>query len=86
MAEQIGSTFAKAGVMDKKGSHKHSVAVLVTVTPLCNDSAPMELGATAFFRSKCHLCGRFSHKAPQCTKGKAPATHTSTNCHNGKGK
>ena len=32
MAEQIGSTFAQARVIDKKGQRKHPVAVPVHVT------------------------------------------------------
>ena len=63
MAEQIGSTFANACVMDKKGSRKHPAAVLITVVHSHDDYAPMELGTTVTFCSKYHLCGRFGHKA-----------------------
>ena len=63
MAEQIGSTFAQACVIDKKGQHKRPVAIPVNVTHSCNDYAPMELGAAATFCGKCHFCGRFGHKA-----------------------
>ena len=63
MAEQIGSTFAQAWVIDKKSNLKHPVAIPVHVTHSHDDYAPMELGAAATFRSKCHLCGRFGHKA-----------------------
>ena len=49
--------------MDKKGNRKHPVAVPITKTPSCNDYAPMELGAAATFRGKCHLCIGFGHKA-----------------------
>ena len=63
MAEQIGSTFANTCVVDKKSSYKYPIAVLITVTPSCNDYAPMELGTAAAFCSKCHLHGRFGHKA-----------------------
>ena len=86
MAEQIRSTFAHAHAIDKKGKRKCPVVVPVHITHSHDDYAPMELGAAATFCSKCHLCGRFGHKAANCTKGKPPATHTSTNCHNGKGK
>ena len=86
MAEQIGSTFAQACIIDKKGQRKRPVAVPVHVTHSHDDYAPMELGATATFRGKCHLCGRFGHKASSCTKGKPPPAHTGTNRHNGKGK
>ena len=86
MAEQIGSTFAQARVIDKKGQHKRPVAVPVHVTHSHDDYAPMELGAAATFRGKCHLCGRFGHKASSCPKGKLPPSHTSTNRQNGKGK
>ena len=63
MAEQIGSTFANAHIIDEKGSGKHPVAVPITVTPSSDDYMPMELGATATFCGKCHLCGGFGHKA-----------------------
>ena len=63
MAEQIGSTFAQACVIDKKSQHKHPVAIHVHVTHSHDDYVPMELGAAATFRGKCHLCGRFGHKA-----------------------
>ena len=86
MAEQIGSTFSQACVIDKKGQRKHPVAVPVHVTHSCNDYALMELGAAATFRGKCHLCGRFGHKTSSCPKGKLPPAQTSTNHHNGKGK
>ena len=86
MAEQIGSTFANTCVIDKKGSRKQPVAVLITITPSCNDYAPMELGTNAIFSRLFHLCGRFGHKAAQCTKGKLPAAHIAINQHNIKGK
>ena len=86
IAEQIGSTFANACIMENKGSRKYPVAVPITVNPSCNDYAPMELGTTATFLSKYQLCGRLGHKAVQCNKGKPPATCTSTNCHTEKGK
>ena len=63
MAEQIGSTFAQARIIDKKGNHKCPVAIPIHVTHLRDDYAPMELGAAATFCGKCHLCGRFGHKA-----------------------
>ena len=63
MAEQIGSTFVQAHIIDKKGNRKCPVAVPIRVTHSCDDYAPMELGAAATFRGKCHLCGRFGHKA-----------------------
>ena len=63
MAEQIGSTFAQALVIDKKGNRKHPVAITIHVTHSCDDYVPMELGVTAIFCGKCHLCGRFGHKA-----------------------
>ena len=37
MAEQIGSTFANACVIDKKGSRKQPAAVPITVTSSRND-------------------------------------------------
>ena len=86
MAEQIESTFAQAHVIDKEGQRKCPVAIPVHVTHSRNDYAPMELGTTVTFRRKCHLCGRFGHKASSCTKGKPPPAHTGTNRHNGKGK
>ena len=86
MAEKIGSTFAQARVIDKKGQCKHAVAVPVHVTHSRYDYASMELGTAATFCGKCHLCGRFGHKASSCTKGKPPPAHTGTNRHNGKGK
>ena len=86
MAEQIGLTFAQACVIDKKGQRKRLVAIPVDVTTSRDDYAPMELGAAATFCGKCHLCGRFGHKASSCTKGKPPPAHTGTNRHNGKGK
>ena len=49
MAEQIGSTFAQACIIDKKGQHKHPVPVPVHVTHSRNDYAPMELGAAKTF-------------------------------------
>ena len=49
MAEQIGSTFAQARVIDKKGQRKHPVAVPVHKTTSRDDSASMELGAAASF-------------------------------------
>ena len=63
MAERIGLTFAQAHVIDKKGNHKRPIAGPVHVTHKCDDYAPMELGAAATFCGKCHLCGRFGHKA-----------------------
>ena len=63
MAEQIGLTFAQARIIDKKGHVKCPVAIPVNLTHLHDDYAPMELGAAATFRGKCHLCGRFGHKA-----------------------
>ena len=63
MAEKIGSTFAQAHVIDKKHNHKCPVAASVHVTLSVNDYAPMELGTTAIFCGKCHLCGKFGHKA-----------------------
>ena len=63
MAEQIGSTFAQACIIDKKGNHKHPVAITIHVTHSYNNYAPMDLGATATFCGKCHMCGRFGHKA-----------------------
>ena len=86
MAEQIGSTFAQACVIGKKGQRKRPVALPIHVTHSCNDYALMELDAAATFHGKCHLCGRFGHKALSFTKGKPPPAHTSTNHHNGKGK
>ena len=44
MAEQIGSMFAQARIIDKKGNRKSPVAIPVHVTHQCNDYAPMELG------------------------------------------
>ena len=47
----------------------------------------MELGAAAMFHGRCHVYGKYGHKAAQCPKGKAPAAHTATNYHTGsKGK
>ena len=63
MAEQIGSMFAQACVIDKKGQRKCPVAVPIHITHSRDEYAPMELGATVTFRGKCHLCGRFGHKA-----------------------
>ena len=63
MAEQISSMFAQDCVIDKKGQHKQPVAIPVNVTHSRDEYAPMELGAAATFRSKCHLRGRFGHKA-----------------------
>ena len=86
MAEQISSTFAQARVIDKKGQRKCPVAIPVHVTHSHDDYALMELGAAATFHGKCHLFGRFGHKALSCTKGKPSPAHTGTNHHNGKGK
>ena len=86
MAERIGSTFAQAHAIDKKGQHKHPVAIPIHINHSLDDYAPMELGAAATFQGKRHLCGRFGHKASSCTKGKPPPAHTGTNRHNGKGK
>ena len=86
MAEQIGLTFAQAHIIDKKSQRKYLVAIPIHVTHSCNDYALMELGAAATFRGKCHLCGRFGHKASSCAKGKPPPAHTSTNRHNSIGK
>ena len=44
MTEKIGSTFANACVINKKGGRKYPVTVPITITYLCNDYAPMELG------------------------------------------
>ena len=63
MAEQTGSIFAKACVLDKKGGRKYPVTVPVAITSSHNDYAPVELGPAATFRGKCHLCSRFGHKA-----------------------
>ena len=63
MAEETGSTFAHACVIVKKGNRKCPVVVPVHVTHSCDDYAPMELGTAATFRGKCHLYGRFGHKA-----------------------
>ena len=63
MAKQIGSTFAQAHAIDKKGNHKCPVAVPVHVTHSYNDYAPMELSDCVNFCGKCHLCGRFGQKA-----------------------
>ena len=63
MAEQIGSTLAQACVIDKKGNQLCPVAIPIHVTHSHDNCAPMELGTAAIFRSKCHLCGRFGHKA-----------------------
>ena len=49
--------------MGQKGQRKRPVAVPINVTPSRDDYAPMELGAAATFRGKCHNCGRFGHKA-----------------------
>ena len=63
MTEQIRSfaSFANACVIDKKGNHKYPVPI--TITSSHNYYAPMELGVAAIFCGKCHLCGRFGHKA-----------------------
>ena len=63
MAEQIGSTFAQACGINKKGNHKRPVAIPIYLTHLHDDYAPMELGAAVTFHGKCHLCGSFGHKA-----------------------
>ena len=63
MAEQIGLTFAQACIIDKKGQCKYPVAIPVNVTHSYDVYVPMELGAAATFCGKCHLCGRFGHKA-----------------------
>ena len=63
MAEQTGSTFAQACIIDKKGNHKRPAAVPIHDIHSHDDYAPMELGAAANFCSKCQLCGRFGHKA-----------------------
>ena len=63
MAKQIGLTFAQAWIIDKKGNHKRPVAIPDNVTHPHDDYMPMELGTAATFRGKCHLCGRFGHKA-----------------------
>ena len=85
MAEQISLTFAQAHVIDKKGQPKCSVVVPVNLPHSRDEYAPLELGTTMIFRGKCHLRGRFGHKASKCTKGKPPPTHTGTNRHNSKG-
>ena len=41
MAEQIGPTFANARVIDRKGSGKYPVAVLMTITYSHNDYVPI---------------------------------------------
>ena len=63
MAEQIGSTFAQAHIINKKGNLKCPVAAPIHLTHPRDDYVLMELGATATFCGKCHLCGRFGHKA-----------------------
>ena len=63
MAEQIGLTFAQACVIDDKGQCKCPIAVPVKLTHSRDEYAPMELGVAATFCGKCHLCGRFGHKA-----------------------
>ena len=63
MAEQISLTFAQACIIDKNGQHKHPAAVPVNVTHSHDDYVPMEFDAAVTFCSKCHLCGRFGHKA-----------------------
>ena len=63
MAEPISLTFTQARVIDNKGNHKHPVGVPVNVTHSYHNYVPMELGAAATFHGKCHLCGRFGHKA-----------------------
>ena len=63
MAEQIGSTFAQACVIDKKGQRKCPVAIPIQVAHFCDDYAPTEFGTAATFSGKCHLSGRFGHKA-----------------------
>ena len=60
MAVQIGSTFAQAHVIDKKGDLKCPVAIPVHLTHLCDDYALMELGSTATFCGKCHLVVGFA--------------------------
>ena len=42
----------------------------------------MELGAIAAFHGKCPMYGQYGHKAVQCTKHNATASHTSPNQHN----
>ena len=49
MAEQIGSPFAQACIIDRKGQPKHPVAVPVNITHSVNDYALMELCAAAIF-------------------------------------
>ena len=63
MAEQIGLTFAQACVIDKMGNRICPVAIPVHVTHSPDDYATMELGVSATFHGKCHMCGRFGHKA-----------------------
>ena len=49
IAEQIGSTFANACVIDKKVGSKHPFAVPVAVNSSHDDYVPMELGTVVTF-------------------------------------